>query len=270
MDERRAWRSLAVVTMLLGIAAAVTIASCGGGGGSSNGQLCEQCGDTDGPCDAAGADITPDQTQPIFCPNRNGTGQPTGPTDCHAELTFTRKVDSSQRRCFPSDPTDHALDLRYECDGSRPGGTPAPTGTPTPTDTPTPTNTGLTPTPTATTPTGPTATATPGGPEDVGVTIDVSTSDSSDLPLTFTGAVTYPTSKGKFATIDCDGDDGFTATDAGNGTLLLSFSSSDTTGTDTVELTCQFHQLADQTLGDTDLTPSVNPSTLEITAASDN
>lgn len=284
MDERRAWRSLAVVTMLFGIAAAVTIASCGGSGGSSNGQLCEQCGDTDGPCDAAGADITADQTQPVFCPNRNGTGQPAGATNCHAKLVCTRKVDSSQRRCFPadpatggSDPNSGELDLRYECDGSRPGGTPAPTTTPTPTPTATPTNTAATPTSTSATPTGPTptsatptATATPGGPEDVDVTIDVSTSDSSDVPSTFAGAVTYPTTKGTFTPLDdCTADDGLTVTDAGNGTLLLSFSSSDTSGIDTVNLSCPFHQLANQTLENADLHPSVNPSTLEITASLD-
>lgn len=274
MDERRAWRSLAVVTLLVGAFSAATIVSCGGGGGggSSNGGLCEQCGDTDGPCNVNGVDVEPGQALPSFCTSNSSTSTP---TTCHVKLECTRKLDSAQRRCFPADPATGALDLRYECDGSRPAATPVQTATATPTPTPTesatpttsPTSTGPTPTgvtPTATATPGPSATATPTG-EDVDVTVNVGTQDGSDLPSAFSGTVTYPTNKGSFLPLDCSADDGLTATDNGNGTLSLSFSSSDTGGVGSVSVTCSFHQLASQTLANADLHPSVNPNALSIT-----
>ncbi len=273
MGERRAWRSLAVVALLVGAVSATTITSCGGGGGSnSNGGLCEQCGDTDGPCNIAGADLTSDQTQPAFCPNgANGA--------CHVELICTRKLDSSQRRCFPADPKTGALDLRYECDGSRPQATPMPTPTVTPTATvsesPTPTTsstpTGPTPTgptPTSATPTGattPAVTATP-GPQDLDVAISLSTSQDHFIQ-SFTLTVAYPASKGTFggASVACTNgntDGGLQATDNGSGTLSVQIPSDP--DNDSIDVTCVFHQLAGQTLTESNLAPTVNDSSVSV------
>jgi hypothetical protein len=268
MDDRRGLRSLVVVAGLIGIVAATTLVSCGGSDdGSSNGNLCEQCGDTDGPCNAAGADPTGDD-RPSFC-----TTDP-----CHVQLTCVRKVDSGQRRCFPADPATHQLDLRYECDGSRPiesfappTATPVPSATSTPAESSTPSSTAPTataPTPSATgpTPSGsatPATTATPsGGPADADVDVVFESPDGeSDLPSSFTATVTYPAFKGNFladGAADCDAsDDGFTVQDNGNGVLSLTFSG-DTEGVSDVTLACTFHQVEGQTLADVDL--SANPT----------
>ncbi len=138
---------------LVALGGGVTISSCGsGGGGSSNGGLCEQCGDTDGPCQPtvtiSGSEAT------TLCPS--------GQTSCDVALACFRELSSSQRRCFPSAPEFE----RFECDGERRGGptaTRTPTPTVTPSDTVTPTATGETPTATAETPTPTAATSTPGG-----------------------------------------------------------------------------------------------------------
>lgn len=262
MGTWRETRSFLAVVAVVGIVAAATITSCGGGGGgSSNGDLCEQCGDTDGPCNAAGATVSGDD-RPAGC----GANDP-----CTVQLQCVRKVDSGQRRCFPLDPTTGGLDFSYKCDGSRPAlvptSTPVPTVTLTPTATATPVDTGPTatgPTPSAT---GPTATATPGGEENVDVDIEIATSDDSDLPSSFSARITYPVAKGSFVAdgvADCDGDEGFSAQDDSNGTLTLGFSG-DTEDTSFVGIVCVFHQEAGQTLVDGDLGRSVTPSSLVIT-----
>jgi hypothetical protein len=272
MGDWRAVRSLAAVTFLVGAFSAATMVSCGGGGGgSSNGGLCEQCGDTDGPCNIDGADLTSDQTQPAFCPNgANGA--------CHVELICTRKLDSAQRRCFPADPNTGALDLRYECDGSRPQATPVPTATATSTATPTesatptisatptgPTPTGATPTPgTSATPA---ATATP-AEQDISVDIDVST-NADNFTAGITVTVTYPVAKGSFGggAIDCSSDtDGTTQTDNGNGTLVLTIPANPDGFSETDFTSCVFHQKAGAELVDGDLvgTPSSNQITVDI------
>ena len=265
MGTWREARSFLAVVAVVSVVATTTITSCGGDGGegSSNGDLCEQCGDTDGPCNAAGAIVT-GEDRPTGC----GANDP-----CTVQLQCVRKVDSGQRRCFPLDPTTGALDFFYKCDGSRPAlvptSTPVPTTTLTPSATATPTDTGPTatgPTPSATGPT-PTATATPGGEETVDVDIEIATSDDTDLPTTFSARITYPVAKGSFVAegiADCDGDEGFSAQDDSNGTLTLGFSG-DTEDTSFASITCVFHQATGQTLVDADLGPSVTPSSLVIT-----
>ncbi|MEB2286260.1 MAG: hypothetical protein B6D46_11635 [Polyangiaceae bacterium UTPRO1] len=246
--------------MLLIAAVSITATSCGGGGGgSSNGNLCEQCGDSDGPCNAAGADIPAGARQPSFCPN-GADGW------CHAALVCTRKVDSAQRRCFPADPATQALDMRFECDGSRPAGTPAATPTPTPTSTPTATGTAATPT--ATGPTAsvaePSPTPTP-APEEIAVTIDVST-EADGFTADFTVIVTYPPQKGSFggSAVACEGDSvDPQATDDGNGTLTLRFQG-DPDGLVTDGATCTFSQLAGEELVDGDLAASSPTPGLEV------
>lgn len=236
------------MVLLIGVVSTAVISSCGGGGsdGSSNGALCEQCGDTDGPCQSSV--VTTGDDRPSGC-----TGDP-----CTVELRCTRKVDSGQRRCFPVDPSSDQLDFRYECDGSRPIESFAPTLTPsaTPTLTPeatvSPTSTGPTATaatptatgPTATAPT-PTVTATPTGPEDSAVTITIEEPNGNDVPAIFSVTVSYPSSKGNFiaeGAVDCDNTD-FDINDDGNGTLLLSFTG-DPDGTDSIDVDCTFHQTA--------------------------
>lgn len=266
MGTWRETRSFLAVVAVVGIVAAATITSCGsGGGGSSNGDLCEQCGDTDGPCNAAGATVSGDD-RPAGC----GANDP-----CTVQLQCVRKVDSGQRRCFPLDPTTGGLDFSYKCDGSRPAlvptSTPVPTVTVTPSTTATPVDTGPTatgPTPSATGPT-PEVTATPGGEAEIDVDIEIATSDDSDLPSSFSAQITYPVAKGSFVAegvADCDGDEGFSAQDDSNGTLTLGFSG-DTEDTSFASIVCVFHQEAGQTLVDADLGKSVSPSSLVITIA---
>ena len=254
MSTWREARSFLAVVAMVGVVATTTITSCGGGGeGSSNGDLCEQCGDTDGPCNAAGATVSGDD-RPTGC----GTDDP-----CTVQLQCVRKVDSGQRRCFPVDPSTGSLDFFYKCDGSRPAlvptSTPVPSPTLTPSPTVTPTDTG--PTATGPTPSAPTPTATPAGEETVDVDIEIATSDDSDLPSSFSAQITYPPAKGSFVsegTEDCDGDEGFSAQDDGNGTLTLQFSG-DTEDTSFASIICVFHQATGQTLEDADLGKSVAP-----------
>lgn len=264
MGTWREARSFLAVVAVVGVVAMTTITSCGGGEGSSNGDLCEQCGDTDGPCNAAGA-IVAGGDRPTGC----GANDP-----CTVQLQCVRKVDSGQRRCFPIDPSTGALDLFYKCDGSRPAlvptSTPVPSATPTPTPTVTPTDTG--PTATGPTPssTGPTPTATPGEVEDVTVTINIAadSEEDNDLPSSFSVDVTYPTAKGSFlvdGAVDCGNlDDGVTVQDAGTGTLSIDFSG-DSEGVTSIFLDCNFRQITGQTLTNADLGTSSNPGSLVVT-----
>jgi hypothetical protein len=265
MGDRRELRSFAVVVILIGVVSATAFVSCGsgGGGGDSNGDLCQQCGDSDGPCNVAGATVPADDLT---------NGCPGGAAECHVDLSCTRKVDSGQRRCFPIDPTTGQLDFFFKCDGSRPIQSFAPTLTPTVTATPepsaseTPASTAPTatgPTPSATAPT-PTATETPGGADDneIPVTINFDT-DEDSLPA-FNAQVSYPSDKGNFTPRDCDdAGDGVTAQDSGSGILTLSFASNPDELT-SASITCTFHQIEGQTLADGDLNASVAPTTVTV------
>ena len=123
-------RSLWVLLIVVGMLAGATITSCGGSsGGDSNGALCQQCGDTDGPCQPT-FQVVPGPDQPAPC-NAEGAANP-----CTIELICRRKSDSSQQRCFPKDPSSADVNYQYRCDGSRPGGTAVPVATPTLTPTP--------------------------------------------------------------------------------------------------------------------------------------
>jgi hypothetical protein len=256
MRDRRELQFFAAVMLVIAAISATTVTSCGGGGdGGSNGELCDQCGDSDGPCldtvETSGND------RPDFC----------GATDpCTVELRCLRKIDSAQRRCFPADPVTNALDTDYRCDGSRPNPSVAPTTTPSPT--PTFTASG-TPTPTGATPTGatptPTATATPTTADEASVTISID-DESGDFTSSFSVTVTYPASKGSFrldGATDCTTDEGLTAQDNGSGTLTLSFPG-DSTDAFAVGADCTFHLVAGQTLEDTDVGGSVDPSALTL------
>ncbi len=134
-------RSLVVLVFLVAVLSAAVISSCGGGGGGggSDGELCDQCGDSpDGPClPSVTVDPAPDAPQPCNSPGRTES--------CSVSLACRRKVDSGQRRCFPILPGTSDVDYQFRCDGSRPGGTPRPEPTSTPggeTPTPEPTNCG--------------------------------------------------------------------------------------------------------------------------------
>jgi hypothetical protein len=251
------------VVLMIGVVSATAIVSCGGGGGGdTNGDLCQQCGDSDGPCNANGNSVSGDD-RPEGC-----TTDP-----CTVQLQCVRKVDSGQRRCYPINPTTKSLDLFYKCDGSRPAlvptSTPVPTVTVTPSVTATPVDTG--PTPTSVTPTAtggtPASTPTP-AVEEVDVDITIETDGDSDLPTPFSATITYPPAKGSFkngATTNCEpDDDGVTVNDDGNGTLALAFAG-DNTDLTSVGIACTFHQIAGQTLTDADLNiASKDPSTLPI------
>jgi hypothetical protein len=117
------WLILAVLLLALG-AGVTTIVSCGsGGGGSSDGGLCEQCGDDpDGPCQSS-VEVEPGPNTPTCDDN--------GDPPCTVTLHCFRKRDSAQRRCFP----EH--DLSFRCDGEPADrSTPVPTATPTTTPSP--------------------------------------------------------------------------------------------------------------------------------------
>jgi len=150
-ERVHAYRSLGVVVVMVTVVAAAVISSCGGGGGGggSSGELCSQCGDTDGPCIPT-VEYTPDPSLPPPCdgqpvptcspvPATTASACVPGPAStastCSVNLICRRKSDSSQQRCFPANPNLPAAapDVNYQwrCDGSRPGGTPRPepTGT---------------------------------------------------------------------------------------------------------------------------------------------
>ena len=137
------YRSLGLLLLLIVAVAATIVSSCGSGGGSgSNGDLCSQCGSTDGPCQST-AFIVPGAGKPAPCPTANGSVPAPGPTCVERNLICRRKSDSAQQRCFPADDTGNEVDFFFRCDGSRPGGTLVP-------QTVTPTATGATPTPAGT------------------------------------------------------------------------------------------------------------------------
>jgi len=121
----RGYLSLGVALGLV-VGLSVVITSCGGGGGGSDGGLCSQCGDTDGPCiSPTTVDRNPDAPAPCNVP---------GDSPCTVELGCFRKLDSAQRRCFPLVPNEDGPQLAFECDGSRPNpneATPVPSATPT-------------------------------------------------------------------------------------------------------------------------------------------
>ena len=130
------WLGLA---LLLAAATSAAITSCGGSGGSSDGALCQQCGDTDGPCQAKTSTETgvpgviPGINNPEPCPT------PPATLCVQRTLICRRKIDSAQQRCYPGNDatTQINVDTNFKCDGSRPGGTPGPVSTAaTPTPTP--------------------------------------------------------------------------------------------------------------------------------------
>ena len=258
-------RSFAVVMLLIAGVSATTVISCGGGGGDSNGELCQQCGDSDGPCQDT-VDVSGDD-RPEFCRDR-------GEDPCKVELRCLRKLDSAQRRCFPADPVTNSLDILYRCDGARPNPSVVPTTTPTPVPTftasasPTPTSTGSTPTGVTATPTGssptPTPTATPGDEVTVSITIDT---DADEFTASFTVTVMYPPSKGDFllnSAPDCDaGTEVFTPEDNGSGTLTLTFPA-DSARTFSIGVGCTFHQDAGPPLVNSDLSALVTPTSLTV------
>jgi hypothetical protein len=144
--RRRVWsRTVMMVAIASGIALTSGCGS-GGGGGSSDGLLCQQCGQSDGPCRQL-VTVTGSDAQALCS---------SGQTSCEVQLACFRKLGSAQRRCFPAD----ARFEQFECDGARANrntATPIPSTTPTPSGSVTPTATG--PTPTGATPT---STASPG------------------------------------------------------------------------------------------------------------
>jgi hypothetical protein len=260
--KREQWElgSFAAAMMLIAVVGTTVISSCGGGGGSdSDGKLCQQCGDTDGPC-LRGEEVSGDD-RPDFC-------KVAGLDPCPVELHCLRKLDSAQRRCFPANPITHNLDEQYRCDGSRPN----PSGDPTTTPVPSPTFTAsATPQPTATgpTPAGQTTAPTPestAAPEDVAVDITIDT-DEDTFTSSILVTVTYPTAKGTFVNggaSDCDPDEGLTAVDDGNGTLTLAFVG-DPEDSFPLDAACVFHQVAGQTLTNADLATQASSSLLTVT-----
>lgn len=125
-----------LLALLIAAVASTVITSCGGGGGSSDGALCQQCGDTDGPCQPTTSIDASHPDNPAPCPS------PAPSPGCETRtLICRRKIDSAQQRCYPGkDATAQInVDTNFKCDGSRPGGTPGPVSTAaTPTPTPNP------------------------------------------------------------------------------------------------------------------------------------
>ena len=138
----RRYGVVGALLLLIAGGGVLAVSSCGSGGGSdSNGELCQQCGQTDGPCQAS---VTVDGSNAAeLCP--------AGETTCDVHLDCFRKLGSAQRRCYPIDGVDF---LQFRCDGERANRS---TVTPVPTLTPTPASTAPTTTPTTA------ATFTPGG-----------------------------------------------------------------------------------------------------------
>jgi hypothetical protein len=165
---RRAWMRRYALALIVAVAAGsgAIITSCGSGGGDggSNGDLCEQCGSTDGPC-MASTTASGEDAQALC---------DVGVASCSVELACLRELGSAQRRCFPNSGRNVEL---FECDDERaqrgtPTATPTLSATPTPTFTPASTETppssgspsGATPTtPTPSTAATPQATATSAG-----------------------------------------------------------------------------------------------------------
>ena len=133
----REYRWLALV-LLLAAATATGIVSCGGGSsGGTDGELCDQCGQTDGPC-IAPALVLPGANEPVPCP----TAPAPGPTCVPVNLICRRGVDTAQQRCYPATSLEgQNPNPAFRCKGTRPGSTLGPpTTTPSPA-TPVPTTT---------------------------------------------------------------------------------------------------------------------------------
>jgi len=133
----REYRWLALA-LLLATATATSIVSCGGGSsGGTDGGLCEQCGQTDGPC-ISPAFIVPGANEPAPCPTA-----PLPETCVARELICRRGVDTARQRCYPANGSGTDVDSGFRCKGVRPGSTLAPpTITPSPaTPVPSPTKT---------------------------------------------------------------------------------------------------------------------------------
>lgn len=128
-----------LLLLLLATASATAIISCGsGGGGDSEGGLCDQCGDTDGPC-ISPAFIVPGANEPAPCPTA-----PLAETCVQRNLICRRGVDTAQQRCYPAlEGSTDQVDTFFRCKGTRPGATLRPaTVTPSPaTPAPTPSKT---------------------------------------------------------------------------------------------------------------------------------
>lgn len=129
------YRSLGALLLLMAVLAVGVVTSCGGGGGGSDGELCDQCGDSpDGPCQSTVL-VDPNDPNAPECTRPVVTDPETG--QCRVALACRRKVDSGQRRCYPLVAVGGDVDYQFRCDGSRPGGTPGPPPTVTPTPEPT-------------------------------------------------------------------------------------------------------------------------------------
>jgi hypothetical protein len=211
--------------LLLALAVSVTtIVSCGsGGGGSSNGGLCEQCGDDpDGPCQAS-VEVQPGPNAPA-CDNG-------GAPPCTVTLHCFRKRSSAQRRCFPEQ------DLTFRCDGE-----PADRSTPGPTASPTPTPKAV--------------------QQTVRFSVSASVIVSS-IGLTVTYPTTVGNFTGSGTNVDCTSSgvgQTLARNDDDNGTLTLVLTT--TSGlslTLPVDITCTFDDATGQTLADGQLGVTITP-----------
>jgi hypothetical protein len=240
--SQRTWqeyRSLWLMLLLLGVASTAVINSCGSGGGSSNGGLCEQCGDDpDGPCQSF-VEIEENMPEaPAPC-NAVPPTPPLPTPKCTVALACFRKLGGAQRRCFP------VADEQFRCDGER-----ANRSTPVPSKTPTPVPTGAT------------------------KTVQFSVTGPADLQ-SFVVTVSYPTAKGSFvgsgASVDCttaavagqlltknDNDAGDT------GILTLGVSTTLALSLPT-DISCKFAEAVDEDLVIGDLIVTVNPGTATVT-----
>lgn len=149
------YRWLGAMFLLVAVTS-TTVISCGSGGGdSSHGELCDQCGQTDGACrpdliDTSSGDPCPTPSPIVTCtsscpaPSATPTctasscPTPTGPNCVH--LICRRKSDSAQQRCYPAANASPGseVDFSFRCDGSRPGHAQTPGPDPTETVEPSP------------------------------------------------------------------------------------------------------------------------------------
>lgn len=110
-------------TLALPVAAflAGLLAMAGCGEESSNGGLCQRCGDNFGICQPdATIEVGPDTNAPSFCtvPSPGGS-----PVECQMQLACRSEIDNEAvHRCYPVDPATAMpqVDAFYRCDGFRP------------------------------------------------------------------------------------------------------------------------------------------------------
>lgn len=235
--EWRQYRSLVALLALIALAATVTVSSCSGGGGGSSGGLCAQCGDSDGPC-VDPFTMTADDTRP------RPSGCPPLGQECTFSLVCLRKLDTAQRRCFPTD-QDGQIDILYRCDGGRPGST----TTPRPTSTP-----------------GPTSTSAGNTTQTVSLDVDV-----DSVLSVFSVIVTYPNAKGSFTppgggSPQCSSDDDVLPTSAIDATnsLQLSFGPAGQLDSETFNLECTFYLSGSAELDDADLNAGGTPTGISV------